>query len=187
MTPKQIIHLITRRGRSLDEAQRNPGTMYIKPQHPGLSYASSRLRLFVINAIALILISSTLSHAASNPWQCSSQDSTNITWIAKHTYQKTAINRALGLCKKQSQYPETCKVNMELCKGGSPIHSVLQPTPVKTMWQCSALDFNADPWRSNFYSTREKAAIGSLIFCRTKSKVPDTCYLNTITCRNVSS
>jgi hypothetical protein len=52
------------------------------------------------------------------------------------------------------------------------------------MWQCTALDQTGEPWQSNFYSQRLDAALGAKAFCKEKSSVPDTCYINLVTCIN---
>jgi hypothetical protein len=141
---------------------------------------------FFISLLLMCII--TIANANTNSWQCTSLDADNQFWVAKHNYQKSAINRALGMCKKQSKVPGTCKISPEMCEGSQITGKFKSPLDIssKAMWQCTALDHNADIWKSNFYANRDHAALGSLIFCRSKSKVPYTCYINLLTCNNIN-
>ncbi len=111
-----------------------------------------------------------------NYWICTTKDNANQQWSAKSTYQKAALNLAFATCKKESKTPSTCKASISDCEGFN------QGMSTKPMWQCTALDHTAEPWKSNFYSQRDDAALGAKAFCREKSTVPDTCYINMVTC-----
>ncbi len=54
------------------------------------------------------------------------------------------------------------------------------------MWICTALDFTAEPWQSNLYPHRDDAALAAKDYCKQNSNVPDTCYINMVTCRNLN-
>lgn len=127
----------------------------------------------------LLLVCQTASALPLNSyWQCLTQDRTNQSWSAKSIYQKAALNLAFARCKKESQYPETCKTAVSNCEGFN------QNLSLKPMWQCTALDKVAVAWQSNFYAHRDDAALGAKEFCKNKSSVPDTCYINMVTCVN---
>lgn len=114
-------------------------------------------------------------------WQCITQDSGNKLWYAKNAYQKAALNIAFAACKKESKTPSTCRASVADCDGYN------QGRSTKPMWQCTALDKTAEPWQSNFYSQPDDAALGAKAFCKQKSTVPDTCYINLVTCMNYNS
>lgn len=113
-------------------------------------------------------------------WQCIVEDSANKQWTAKSPYQKIAINTAFAECKKESQYPASCKASKSNCEGFNLGKST------KPYWQCTALDLTAEPWKSNFYIQREDAALAAKAFCKANSTIPDTCYINLVTCRNIN-
>jgi hypothetical protein len=112
----------------------------------------------------------------SDYWICTTQDNANQQWSARSTYQKAALNLAFATCKKESKAPLTCKASIANCEGFN------QGMSTKPMWQCTALDQTAMAWQSNFYSQRDDAALGAKAYCRAKSTVPDTCYINFVTC-----
>lgn len=116
----------------------------------------------------------------STYWQCTTEDKANKQWMAKNAYQKMALNLAFASCKKESQYPESCKATNENCEG---FYLGMSTRP---LWRCTALDRTAEPWQSNFYSQRDDAALAAQAFCKDKSTVPETCYVNMVTCRNLN-
>jgi hypothetical protein len=113
-------------------------------------------------------------------WQCTTEDKTNKQWTAKSGYQKMALNLSYDACKKQSQYPDSCKASNNNCEG------FYLGMSTKPLWRCTALDRTAIPWQSNFYSQRDDAALAAQAFCKNKSTVPETCYVNMVTCRNLN-
>ena len=138
-----------------------------------------------IYGVFLILIVSDFNYAASvidrnSYWQCSSQDGTKKLWSAKNGFEKAALNQAFASCKKESDLPSTCKTSKSNCKL---INHKINTNPI---WYCTALDQIAETWQSIVYDRREDAALGAKAFCIAKSSVPDTCYINLISCVNLS-
>ena len=123
----------------------------------------------------LVLFLPTVGWSA---WQCTAIDSTNNQWEARYSFQKMAINIALDLCKKSSTHPTTCRVSAQNCKG------LNLEANSELLWRCTALDRSAATWNSNFYSDKTEAAMAAMNFCNSKSSLPDTCYLNFVTCMN---
>lgn len=111
-------------------------------------------------------------------WQCVTHDSANKQWAAKSAYKKTALNIAFDACKKQSQQPVSCKASVSNCEGFN------QGFSIRPMWRCTAMDKTAEAWQSNFYSQRDDAALGAKAYCKQNSTVPETCYINVVTCVN---
>ncbi|WP_298625970.1 hypothetical protein [uncultured Legionella sp.] len=111
-------------------------------------------------------------------WQCITRDKTDREWTARNSYQKVAINIAFDACKKESEFPASCKAAKSDCEG------FYRGMSTKPLWRCTALDQTAEPWFSNFYSQRDDAALAARAYCRENSTVPDTCYINMVTCRN---
>lgn len=113
-------------------------------------------------------------------WQCVAYDSQHLEWAGTSTYQLTASNKAMDACKKQSHHPATCKVAKESCDAY--VHGV----NTSPMWQCTALDLMAKPWVSNPHHLRDDAAIAARGLCEQHSAMPDTCYINLMTCKNLN-
>ena len=113
-------------------------------------------------------------------WQCTIQDKAHKTWSAKSPYQKVAIILAFENCKKESADPKSCATSATNCEG---FYLGMSTNP---MWQCTALDLTAAFWTSNFYTNREDAALAAKDFCKQKSTVPESCYINLVTCRNMN-
>jgi hypothetical protein len=121
------------------------------------------------------------SNSTGSYWQCTTHDNTNKTWVAINNYQKMALNIAFDVCKKESQFPKTCKTSNRDCEG------FINGVSTKPYWHCTALDQTAAPWQSDYYSDRDDAALGAKAFCKNYSSVPDTCYVNFITCININA
>lgn len=115
-----------------------------------------------------------------NYWQCTTHDNANKQWTVKNMYRKVALNFAFAACKKESQNPASCKASVDDCEGFN------QGMSTKPAWRCTAIDREADYWRSNLYIHRDDAALAALAYCRQKSAVPFTCYLNVVTCVNLN-
>jgi hypothetical protein len=109
-------------------------------------------------------------------WQCTASDRENKIWSAKSEYQKVSLNVAYEACKKESNRPLTCKVSKDDCEG---FH---QRSSIKPVWQCTAFDLIAAAWMSNFHPNRDDAAFAAKGFCKAKSSVPESCYINLVTC-----
>ncbi len=137
--------------------------------------------IFLTNLIGLSNAWSTevvVLSADKSYWQCSVQDNDNKQWIAHSQYELSATNKALEACKKQSILPESCKVGNGSCTG------IVKGAKTNPMWQCTALDQMAKPWPSNFYSQRDAAALAAKDQCQQHSSMPDSCYINLLTCNN---
>lgn len=111
-------------------------------------------------------------------WQCTTSDASSKQWSAISIYQKISLNFAYALCKKESTVPATCRATKDNCE------QFVRGVSIKPMWQCTALDMTAVPWRSNPYAQRDDAALAAKAYCRQKSVVPGTCYVNMVTCVN---
>ncbi|CAM3015051.1 hypothetical protein [Legionella worsleiensis] len=118
------------------------------------------------------------ANADSSYWQCITQDKTNKQWTVKNTYQKVALNQAFALCKKESEFPTSCKTSQSSCEG------FYMGMSTKPLWRCSAIDQTATAWNSNFYSEQDDAALAAKAYCKEYSSVPDTCFINFVTCKN---
>lgn len=135
----------------------------------------------------IVLLLSCSAHSApikgkNSYWQCTSEDDGNKIWTAKNAYQKTALNIAYAACRKESSAPSTCHSSIANCEGFNLGRST------RAMWQCTALDkaSDAEPWRNSPMSQQEDAALAAKAYCKNNSKLPETCYINMITCVNVN-
>lgn len=115
-----------------------------------------------------------------NYWKCSIKDNENRVWTASNSYQKIAFNVAIDNCKKGSKVPASCMASKSTCVNYS---NGINMTP---MWECTAIDESAEPWVSNPNPQREEAALSAKAYCQENSQLPDTCYINLITCININ-
>ena len=113
-----------------------------------------------------------------NYWQCSTQDITQAKWFSQSAYQKIALNLSYAACKKDSKTPATCKSTKASCI------RFINGINIMPLWRCTAFDREALAWRSNVYPNREDAALAALAYCKHKSPVPYTCFMNVVTCMN---
>ena len=113
-------------------------------------------------------------------WQCTAFDKDQVTWIHKSVYQLVAMSKAYDACKKLSRYPASCKIVKEECE------VFVQGVTTVPLWRCTALDQMAKPWISQAYRLRDDAAIAARDKCKLSSAMPDSCYINLLTCRNLS-
>lgn len=127
----------------------------------------------------LFLLTTTLAFAAPQTdfWQCTATDPSNQTWTAQHQYQQAAINQAFEQCKKLSHTPESCSISKSACD------FFANGTNTTSLWQCTALDKMNKTWKSRLYRNRDDAAIAARAYCEQKSGMPDTCYVNLLTCK----
>lgn len=131
-------------------------------------------------AICCLFASHVNAQFIGTYWQCRVLDSAGKQWVEQSGYQLAAINRAFDACKKQSQYPDTCKSSKADCD------AFINGNSTRPMFQCTALDHLATPWRSSLYPQPDDAALGAKAFCQQNSSSPDTCYINMITCKNIN-
>ncbi|KTD68138.1 MULTISPECIES: hypothetical protein [Legionella] len=125
-----------------------------------------------------VSVSSFAEPIAGSYWQCSAHDATQTQWTSENIYQKMALNLSYAACKKGSKAPATCRTAKAGCI------QFINGVNVMPMWQCTAFDREASAWRSNLYPTRDDAALAANAYCRQKSSVPYTCYINVVTCMN---
>lgn len=138
-----------------------------------------KLTKYLITPLVLMALS-TYSFADSF-WRCTSSDEANNSWSDSNKYQKTAINLSYDQCKKNSSAPKSCESSHEDC------HYFSDGYDTTPMWQCSAIDRYAQAWKSTAYSNIDDAAIGAQVYCKHKSEIPETCFVNMITCTNINS
>lgn len=124
--------------------------------------------------------------AATQPhFTCMAYDSEQKQWAGESTYAITASNKALDGCKKQSHFPESCKIAKEQCQDIEQFTSAAGPS--QALWRCTALDQAAKTWVGNTYSQGDAAAIAAKEYCRKNSSIPDSCYVNLLTCVNINA
>ncbi|GGI81369.1 hypothetical protein [Legionella impletisoli] len=111
-------------------------------------------------------------------WQCKAYDDQNHQWVAHSSYARVAINKAYEACKSQSKMPASCKTAHEYCE------SIIKGVTTRPMWRCTALDMHAHVWVSDLYTNRNDAALGARAYCEHRSGMPETCYVNLLTCNN---
>ena len=111
-------------------------------------------------------------------WQCHAEDDSRHQWFSHSSFARVALNHALQNCKRTSTSPHTCQANRENCE------QFISGINTKPLWRCTAFDRAATRWRSNNYAHRDDAAFAARATCREKSTIPETCYVNFITCIN---
>jgi hypothetical protein len=136
-----------------------------------------------MNKLILILLSfilTTATWAEGSYWQCTTVDNQEKQWVAKNPYDRVAINKAYDACKKQSTNPSSCKSSKENCEYFSDGMST------RPAWRCTALDQMSKPWPSNLHTNRDDAALEAKAYCQQHSGMPDSCYINLLTCNNLN-
>ncbi len=132
------------------------------------------------NLFVVLLLLSMQAYSQADNWTCKSHDAAHMEWSVSNAYQRMAINLAFDACKKQSKWPKTCKTSLNDCEG------FLNGISTKPIWRCLALDAQAQPWQSYYYTTKDDAALAAKAYCKSKSAVPDTCFVNMVTCININ-
>lgn len=117
---------------------------------------------------------------AQDYWVCKTRDNSDREWVVKNKYQKIALNISFDSCKKQSKKPMTCKTSNNSCEG---FHLGLSTKPY---WRCVAIDSKAAAWKSNYYPNKDDAYMAAKAYCKSKSKIPDTCYVHVLSCENIN-
>lgn len=128
-----------------------------------------------IGWMLLALLSTAPLHAST--WLCSAFDSNKIRWQAQHEHRMEAARQATLACRRDSSHPATCTQAYQDC----------QKTDIDInapAWVCIAVDASAQSWHSNPYPNQADAAIAAQDYCKSKSTVPDTCFVNTISCQD---
>ena len=116
----------------------------------------------------------------ADSWTCHAEDSTNKQWAGAGSFERVATNKAIEDCKKQSEFPATCKTSKESCE------AFINGATTRPMWRCTALDQFSKVWRSAIYTHRDDAALGAKDYCKENSSMPDTCYINLMMCHNLN-
>lgn len=135
--------------------------------------------MLIFVSILTLLCTNLLRADGSDYWQCTSSDGEDKQWVVNSSYERQAINKAFDACKKESRLPESCKTAHAACE------AFVNGLSTRPLWQCTALDRFAKPWISNHYRHRDDAAIAAKAYCEEKSRAPDSCYINLLTCRNL--
>ena len=143
-------------------------------------------KIWVVFFILLVFIAQQSLAASAdlisgNFWRCLTQDATYRQWVVDDSYEIVATNKSFDSCKKESAYPGTCKTSKEACE------LFINGVTTRPMWMCTAFDHKATPWTSIIYSNQDDAALAAKAYCRQKSPLPDSCYIHTITCKNINS
>ncbi|MCX7117431.1 MAG: hypothetical protein NTW94_05945 [Legionellales bacterium] len=135
-----------------------------------------------------LLIFSSITNAEDAPtsnqtWTCVAHDVSNKQWVAKNTYQQIATTKALEACKQESRMPLSCKALKSSCdETGEIAAGNGRDNAHQGYWQCVALDYAAKPFNGHSSPSREDAASLATNDCHEHSALPETCYLNFLTC-----
>lgn len=130
--------------------------------------------------LSMILGADLACTAGNITWQCIARDTNQKQWIIKSNYQRNAINLALEACKKESTLPTTCQALDDDCD------SLINGFSTKPLWRCIALDQTATPWIGKLSSNRDNAALSAKASCKNQSTLPESCYINMLTCKNLN-
>jgi hypothetical protein len=139
-----------------------------------------QIKLVFILAFTVPIIGFTMPINNNAYWICKTHDNNHLEWTVKNLYKKVALNLSFEACKKQSKSPLTCKTSSNDCEGFENGKST------RPLWRCTALERGSGYWRSNYYANREDAAIAAKDYCKSQSNIPETCYVNLITCMNTN-
>lgn len=131
----------------------------------------------------ICLIVSQITHAKEAYWQCIAEDTTKKQWVGFAGFKKTAYQKALDSCKKYSILPQSCTQAETPCLAPFEASKQVKIGGIPSgFWICTALDRNGDTWGGS-HADRIKASLAARAYCRDKSSIPHTCYINTVTCR----
>ena len=132
-----------------------------------------------IDLTLLVLLMLILKPAWSddNLWQCAVHDNKHKQWEARSAYERVATSKALEACKKESPVPASCTPTKESCD------YYAQEKTSSSHWKCTALDHTAKLWVGNLSSNKDDAALNAKAYCQEHSSLPDTCYINLLTCK----
>lgn len=139
-----------------------------------------RIRFTKEFIFALCFTSPALYAEGISYWQCTIQDELRHQWHDANLYERVAMNKALEACKKESPVPMSCKMDKNNCS------FYFNGQSTRPLWQCTALDHDAKPWQSSVHPSREEAALSAKEDCQSQSSLPETCYINLITCKNLN-
>ena len=126
-----------------------------------------------------ITFAEDISHTET-PLRCTVSDSEGRGWTANSPYARVAINKAIEACKSESHDPRSCQAPIDSCQ-----IAIQDIAPDKGLWQCSAMDLMAKTWINTPHPDRDEAAISAKINCQKYSGMPESCYINLMTCKNL--
>lgn len=126
--------------------------------------------------LLFLICSGTALADSDNYWQCTLRDATKQVWQTRNIYRQMAVIQSLAECKKASTIPRSCRLNAMSCE------HFISGVSSNPLWRCVALDRTATAWPSDFSNSRIQAAFSAKDFCKQRSIVPETCYLNFVTC-----
>lgn len=132
----------------------------------------------MIIRMALLLLASSCWSMNASLWYCTAQDNDHHQWEIQHPYRIAAMNRALEQCKKGSPIPKTCRIITKNCIAAG------NEMVANRHWQCTAFDKAAMAWTSSFYPNRDDAALHANDTCKSNSSVPESCYINLVSCKD---
>lgn len=135
--------------------------------------------LLIISAWLNVAFAGDISHT-ENPLRCTVSDSEGRGWTANSSYARVAINKAFEACKSESHDPRSCQASQNACEV-----TMQDVAPDTALWQCGAMDLMAKIWTNNPQPDRDQAAIAAKINCEKHSGMPESCYINLITCKNL--
>ena len=119
-------------------------------------------------------------------WQCTAHDKLKKECKGTNTYERVASSKAFEACKKESSIPMSCKTDKDYCyyftEGTT---NPKRDIENRSMWHCSAIDQQAKYWVSNLYSNQDEAVLAAKSLCQKHSPIPDSCYVNLITCKKI--
>ena len=113
-------------------------------------------------------------------WQCRAHDTQGNQWVVNNLYEQVATNKAFEACKKQSDAPTSCKALKDNCDYFS------NGLSTRPMWRCMALDLMSKIWKNDPRANRDEAALEAEAICKQHSPMPETCYINLMTCKNLN-
>ncbi|MBA2648960.1 MAG: hypothetical protein H0U75_05030 [Legionella sp.] len=128
-------------------------------------------------AIGILLIISHTAFSQSSSWKCTIYDVDRKVWSSSSGHHTLAIHSVFDSCLKESRLPQSCQKKTITCEGYDQIQKDGQG------WVCTAFDRLAKAWPSRSSSNVDAAALRAKQACRSKSRVPETCYINFVTCR----
>lgn len=130
--------------------------------------------------LLLITFSISFSCFSQDTWNCQVKDATGKYWEVQHKFRMSARNLAMDTCRKQSTAPNSCDFANQSC---DTLYDGLSKDP---LWVCLALDSTAKGWKNHPNKQKYDAALSAKGFCQHKSSVPETCYVNLLTCKDIN-
>ena len=132
------------------------------------------LSAFILNSMCFSL------YADETTWHCVAEDADNKQWLGINTNQRESLNIAFDSCKKMSKLPATCKTTTSQCD------LYVGSLSTNPLWECDAIDQLSMIWKSDVYRHADDAALAAKAFCKDRSALPDTCFINLLFCKNLN-